>query len=412
MESTVTSKLSTLWRAASNLEGSGPDNRVGPIALLIKAGILVVPVLLVLLVFRPFFDIRFRPIYADRLGPLVLETDLFISQLENESPRVLVLSFFVGNPANSFFSSLVRKKVRVVAPILGATGYFLQRSVFRRNLPRLPGSLQQTRQVLTKNSFWVPDQLSRDGLESLLGGLGVDSESPYVCLWVRDSVFGTLAMPGTDQYFARYRNASIENYHLMCRTLQSRGYSVIRMGRAGISESADSPLPYADYLSSSANCERNDFLLAKYCSFAVCGDSGSTSIPLLYRRPIALTNLGSFIGAITAESVRVLSMKRIEWIDTGAPVTSSEISRFGINRFNDTNQFDTLGIRHVENTARQLEGIALDMLDLMDNEIDASVAALTEPQLRFREKIRPLLEEEPVFLGGKVWLEENLQFTE
>jgi len=411
MSSAGIGRLKAFYRAASKLEGTEADRRFAFLFTLLKAAILAVPILISLLVISPFFDIRFRPIYADRLGHLVLETDIFISQLKKESPKAKVVCFFVGRPANSYFSSLVRRKFNVVSPVFGATGYLLQRSFFRRSASRLSESLHQTRHVLTAQSLWVSDNFSPGCVESLLDRLGVDSQAPYVCLWVRDSVFGTLAMPGRDQYFAGYRDASIANYHRMCRTLQSLGYSVIRMGRTGITESGNDDVPYVDYLSSPLNSEENDFLLAKYCLFAVCGDSGSTAIPLLYRKPIALTNVGSFFGAITAESVRMITMKRIEWVETGEAVTSSEIRRFGIHRFNDRDQFDSLGIRHVENTDLQLEGIALEMLHLLRDEADAMAGALTELQAKFLEKVRPLVGEEPSFLGGKVWLQENPQFA-
>lgn len=404
--------LRALIKAVSNLEGRESAGSVRVVVRLIRMGILAIPLTVFLLLVWPFLDVRFRPIYADRLGHLVLETDLFISQLERDGTRVLVLCFFVGGPANSFFAELIQEKVKVVSPVLGATGFFLQGTIFGRSYPRFPASLQQTREKLTKQTAWVSDGLSRSKLDSLLTELGADPNCPYVCLWVRDSVYGANAMPGTDQYFAEYRNAKVENYHLMCRTLKSQGYSVIRMGRSGIIEGAEHELPYLDYISSSANTEENDFLLAKFCSFAICGDSGSTSIPLLYRRPIALANIGSFIGAISAESIRILAMKRIEWIENGNPVKTSEMKRFGIHKFNDTSQFDAIGIRHVENSDRQLESLALDMLHLLEKDPDGNAPVRDRGQILFREKVRPLLEEEPAFLAGTVWLEENPQFLQ
>jgi putative glycosyltransferase (TIGR04372 family) len=405
----VRESVARLWNHVSTVSSHTRVSLASRLTFLLLMALLSGPLAVITLLLRPFVEIRFWPIYGDRLGHLVLETDLLVSRLRPENPGVVFLCFFVGKPANSFYAGLLRRKLLIVSPVIGDAGYLVQRTFLRRMFPEHRVDIIGTRGTLSSSNKWVNDGFERNHVQSLLEGLGLEGDSNYVCLWVRDSLYGARLKGGQSQYFADYRDASIRNYHSLCRLLDSRGLTVIRMGRFGIVEGLGDA-PYTDYLSSKFNSEENDFLLAKYCSFAICGDSGSLTIPLLFRKPIALTNVGSFVGALSSESVRVLTMKRIEWADTCLPVTASEIMRFGIHRFDDTRQFEELGIRHIENTEMELESVALDMLRLVGEDKGRHSLPASGPQDRFRKLFRDVLLEEPSFMAGTLWLENNPQF--
>lgn len=384
---------------------------VSRIFLLASTLLLCIPVAFVTLLIRPFVYVRFWPIHGDRLGHLIIETDLLITRVRPENAAVVFVCFFVGKPANSYYATLLRPHLFIVSSLLGDAGYLSQRTVMRRMTPQLPMEIRKTRGTLAPRTKWVTDDFERARVESLLEDFGLESGQKYVCMWVRDSIYGRMAMEGRSQDFANYRDASIRNYHLMCQLLSSEGFKVIRMGRAGVKDDLDGSPPYIDYLSSKLNSEENDFLLAKYCSFAVCGDSGSVMIPLLYRKPIALTNIGSFIGAMTSECVQVLTMKRLEWVKTGLPLSASEIKQYGVHEFNNSRQFESIGIRHVENSESELEGVGIDMLNLLGAKRGAPSLGESEIQAGFRERVRELLLEEPNFVAGNLWLENNPQFA-
>lgn len=401
-----------LWAHVSKVSTPAGASLTLRVAVLFLTLLLALPLASVALLLRPIVELRFWPIYGDRLGHLVIETDILVSRLKPENPGIVFVCFFVGEPANSFYAELLRRKLLIVPPVVGDAGYLMQRIFLLRIFPELRVDIGRNRGALSFSTKWVEDSLDRSQVHSLLSGLGLESDCSYVCMWVRDSRYGAVAMGGRSQYFADYRDVSIRNYHSLCRLLDSRGFKVIRMGRLGIIEGPGAPLPYTDYLSSSLNSEENDFLLAKYCSFAICGDSGSVSIPLLYRKPIALTNVGSFVGAITSECIRIVTMKRIEWVETGLGVSSSDIKHFQIHEFDDTKQFEALGIRHFENTERELEGVGVDMLALFDKGDGGSTQQLSGLQASFRHHVRDLAQGNPRFMAGNVWLENNPQFGE
>ena len=408
----LTSGLSRIWDHATAVAG-GPKSTVSRrIRLISVVAFLGSPLSSGIFLLRPFVQVRFWPIYGDRIGHLIIETDIFISQIQHRDPRVIYFCFFARTPANDFYAGLLKEKLKIVPTFLGEAGYVFQQTLFKKYYPLPRVNLLRTRSALTKTSKWISDDFTRADVTSLLKKLQVESSRPYVCLWVRDSEYGAQIMSGRDQHFAEHRNADITNYHLLCRTLDSYGFSVVRMGRISVSESLQNCGPYRDYSSSDFNSETNDFLLAKFCSFAICGDSGSVTIPLVYRKPIALANIGGFIGAIPATSVRVLAMKRLEWIGTDRPVSSSEIREFGIHRFNDSEQFRDLGIRHIENTEKQLEGVGLDMLRLLKFTNQKESEKESEIQLRFSGKVRELMEEKPRFVAATRWLRDNPQFAE
>ena len=62
--------------------------------------------------------------------------------------------------------------------------------------------------------------------KKILNSIKLDENQKYVCLHVRDSEFYR------DLDRRTFRNSNIKNYYELIRTLVSRDYVVIRMGKA------------------------------------------------------------------------------------------------------------------------------------------------------------------------------------
>jgi len=359
---------------------------------------------------KPFLEIRFLAIPGPRLGHLVAEADCLISKKIPNRSRVLYFVFFAGPPVNTFFGEILRKRL-IIWPTFLVGGAFVWQQVFTSPLSRHWAVSTPYASGLTLSSKWVEDDLNMKQLEQLLESFDLDPVRPYVCLWVRDSSYGSTADPLRNQDYSSHRDSTIANHLKMCETLQQHGYSVVRMGRVTQDDTTTNKQAFFDYSSDNQRSDRNDFLLTKFCAFAISGDSGSVFLPILYRKPLALVNIGGFVGVQGGESVKVVALKRLEWQNTGLPVSSSQILQRSMYLFTDKSQFEKLGVEIFENTPEELEGVALDMLDVLGiNKLNESAIDL---RLRkaFMEKVELMGLVDSQFLPSRRWLAANPQFS-
>ena len=370
------------------------------------------PIWIVTLLLRPILEVRFWGIPATRLGHLVLETDLFVTKNIQSKKKVLFACFFAGDPINLFFSTTLTKTLWIWPRSLAGAAFIFQQAFSRRSSRHWAVGKLTEAKILTPSSRWIDDGLNMDEVKVLLETLGADPHKPYICLWARDSSYGSEVDPSRNQWLNSYRDVSIENYGPMVELIKKSGYEVIRMGRLSNDTERKSPPPYFDYSSSQQRSDRNDFLLTKYCSFAVAGDSGSVSIPLLYRKPIALVNIGSFIGLIDAPSVRIVTMKRLISSVEEHPITMSEIQKLGADQFNRRDQFEAKNISHIENSPEDLEAVAEEIIAIVEKDEVFWRDSDTVLQSSFLDMLAMIGIRNPTFKPSLNWLRANPQFVE
>lgn len=362
---------------------------------------------------RPLIEIRFFPISASRLGHLVLETDVLITHHQTKNPSVVFFCFVAGKTVNADYVRLLRAKLTILPRMIGGSAYIVQQTVVRAS--RRHWTIDQRNlSSLTAKTKWIEDDFHKPELQKVLSSLDVNPSKRYVCLWVREPEYGEMADPTRDQHFASYRNASLETYRNLCLTLNIQGYEVILMGDLNFAARKLGSKFFADYANSRVRSGRNDLLLTKFCDFAVAGDSGGMALPLLYRKPLALVNLG--VGALSlghgGPSTRVVTLKRLVWAKGGRPVSSSEILRNRIHLFNENRQFEDLGVRHEDNTEHELSDAAVQMVALQKGDSSLQQQKSNELHQAVMRKIVQMGTPAPDFFLPEVWLRNNQQYAE
>lgn len=372
-----------------------------------------IPFWLVSYCLRPFVEIRFFPIPAARLGHLVLETDIFITHHRRKNPDVVFLCFVVGETVNADYLNLLRSRLTIIPRVVAGPAYVVQQTVVRSSHQHWSVDLRNI-SSLAETTRWITDDFTAQHLKKLLCLLGLKPDSRYVCLWVRETEYGETADPGRDQHFAAYRNACLETYRDLCLTLNSHGYQVILMGDQNFAARKIRHKFFIDYANSAYRSARNDLILTKFCSFAIAGDSGGMALPVLYRKPLALFNLG--IGALYrghgGPMTRVLMLKRLVWERSGQPVTSTEIQHHGIHLFNETQQFEELGIRHEDNTMVELADGASQMISALDGKDQSREWKSDKLHQAAIMRLVQVGARETDFLLPPVWLRNNQQFAQ
>lgn len=124
----------------------------------------------------------------------------------------------------------------------------------------------------------------RNFLENFLfKHFSIKKNQKYVCLHIRSHY------TYDDEFEARERNASHQNYYKTIKYLISKGFIVIRMG--------DSKMPklkkingLIDYAHSKYNCQKNDEYLIANCDFYIGMGSGIRDMAFLFEKDMLIVN--------------------------------------------------------------------------------------------------------------------------
>ena len=277
-------------------------------------------VLLVTRILSPFLRLRWATFDGSRIGHLIPEMDavLFLYSQSYDSLRRRSIDIFVLptlTPNKQIHQMYLRRfkqipRSKTLDAQTSLAGQLLERPLSKlgqqaRQSSRLaqascgsPGSngadvwgLYQGRPHVT----FTPDELRRSADMAL--ELGLDSETPYTCLHIRDPGYLTAALPGHDWSYHDYRNPPPESFVPVVDSLISRGIQVLRMGKfAAPAPSLEIP-GLIDYANSHLRSDLLDVYLYSRCEFLIAGGpSGIDAFGLMFGRPALITNLVPFVN--------------------------------------------------------------------------------------------------------------------
>jgi putative glycosyltransferase (TIGR04372 family) len=333
---------------------------------------------------------------------------LYISSHSELGRGKLTIWFFSGTPANSFYAAKLPDFLTMWPPYLAWAPFLVQEALSRAQINDWPEDITP----LSTSKTWFNDGFREAQMAALIENLGADSTRPYICLWVRDSSYGEKVSPSSDSWLQSHRDSRLSNYPLLVSRFASEGYSVIRMGVSEIVAGEEFDGTLVDYASSPYRSDANDFLITKFCSFAIVGDSGSIAIPLLYRKPLALVDLGGPYGLFGGRHVKYVTMKTIVWEKTGEPLTMSEILQHRVDRFTERSDFAELGVLHIENSPEDLDGVAVDVLAFLRRRFRRDSPEYQILERKFLKGVQGLEHVfDPRFSPSQKWLLNNPHFT-
>ena len=116
---------------------------------------------------------------------------------------------------------------------------------------------------------------------------GMERTSEFICLHIRSGGFYKERSGGSETF----RNADIESYYPLIKTLIASGFWVIRMGDPSAPRLNISDQRLIDYAHSTARSPELDVALGASCRLFVGQSSGPHTIPHAFGRPCCLVNL-------------------------------------------------------------------------------------------------------------------------
>lgn len=195
-------------------------------------------------------------------------------------------------------------------------------------------------------NFPLP-KLAKKKLSNLITRMNLHPETKYVCLIVRDKLHSEINVSESSATDTEYRNSSIHDYMGAISYLNSKGFSVIRVGR--LAQPSDFVgLDYFDYANSDLRSDENDILLLANCEFAISTLSGIDEIATLYRKPVYILNYLP-IGGFRVSGLRPLILpKGLVDSQNGQILTLREIIDRGVWESNSSKEYLEADVKYVD----------------------------------------------------------------
>ena len=261
-----------------------------------------IPILMIIILIRPWYLIRWNNLYSSRIGHFAGNTELYCCERDANInfPKQRYKDFFYLSKiiCNQTLVDMWRRNIVILPswllkPIHMISNFFHYlfgvKNVHEINNPT--NIDRDVHNLLEKFSSHIcfTEEEENNG-KNFLEKLGLPPNAKFVCLIVRDS--GYLKRHEKTQNDERwsyhnYRDGDIEKYVVAAEELASRGYYVFRMGINVLKPLKSANPKVIDYANIGIRSDFIDVYLGAKCSFCISTSCGFDAIPVIFRRPIA-----------------------------------------------------------------------------------------------------------------------------
>lgn len=295
------------------------------------------PIAILILAISPWIKIRLIRLASNRVGHYPIDTEVLLSvmeksAIEQEQYRTYFYNI-AGYPICNQQIYFMLKRVITILPfprLAAEVDNFLELLSLRyrcdqiRNFA-LSGDCRD-RWNLIENSkrphiCFTQEELVKG--KKILQEMGIKSNSPFVCLLMRDSLYLDKHMPKNNWSYHDYRDVSVENYKKAALFLAEKGYYVLRMGKVVRDRFIVTHNNVIDYANSAFRSDFMDVYLSAHCNFFISTSTGIDAIAKIFKRPLVITDAP--LSDLDIWLHRNLFIpKKVLNLDTGRYLTNSE----------------------------------------------------------------------------------------
>lgn len=331
--------------------------------------VISIPIVFIIRIIQQFIYIRIHELESRRLGHFAGNTEMYLCEMENRigvPPGKFLDLFYLQQPVcNKQLAKMWGRKILILP-------YFVMKPIDKLNNLFFGDCKYKIQSVVGWSNLLEtsPIHLKFTNNEEIKGKkylkkMGLDINSKFICLNVRDSAFLKHFFPGCNFDYHNYRDSDINNYVLAADELTKRGYFVIRMG-AKVEKPLITKNPkIIDY---ACNGMRNDFMdvyLAAKCKFCISTSTGWDSLPLIFRRPILLVNYPEIKDLYKIEINQLFIPKHFVSKETNKQITFSEI--LSNNKTFLSEDFELSKIAVIENSPEEIYEVVVEFDDKLKN---------------------------------------------
>lgn len=336
--------------------------------------ILAVPVALVFRLIKPWFLVRFGGLVALRIGHFAANTEQYLCErdagINVPNQRYIDLFYMAGSPICNQQLAIMWRRVLRVWP-----AWFLfpidrvNRLIPGGAVHEIGNNTQHDRDVHNLLDRYPPHlefslEEERKGLSEMVK-LGIPNTASWICFHDRSPDYLKNVLPGEDYSYHDYRDCDIKKFIPAAEELCRRGNFLVRTGAIVKEPLEITHLQIIDYAWNSRS-EFLDIYLGAKCKFYLGPSTGISSVPAIFRRPVAFVNVASVEYVVSWGLNNLSIFKKVWLIKERRFMTFQEIFDSGAGRFFQTKQFELLGVELIENTPEEITALAVEMDERLD----------------------------------------------
>jgi len=351
---------------------------------------------------------------TDRIGHFAMDTEVArLAAAERKSTGAREINLFCSRytqNSNDFLAKMWKRELFYISGPLGSNIVKLAAKNKKcKLLKELDPHDRNGLMAAFPNSLRFTNKEINEG-KSFLKKMGVETDQPFVCLLVRDSVYLEKTKriswsKSRDWSYHNYRNSDIDTYVDAAESLAEAGYHVFRMG-AIVEKKLQSNHPFVhDYANSGLRSPFLDIFLGAYCAFSISTGSGWCSIPDLFRRPKMLVNHLPMINPVISLS-QIVYPKLLIDKKSGRELSFSDAKNRQV--------LEEMRIQEYIDNGVEIRVLSSEELVQAVTEMAARVEGRfvpTEQQESMQKKLRHKLMTEPTFQTSPGILPVNTEFA-
>jgi len=353
------------------------------VKLLVKSIILIfeipiyifcLPIIFFALAIANIYKIRFGIIRSKPFGNSMLDMSLIKLFKNLEKSKSLDLFCYKKKFINTQLFKFAKKEFNI--------SYFYKYFYNLSNLlglkslqfPKIPDlrekySLFKDRQRKYANYFpyFRFDNDENEKAYKFLKKIGLNKDSKFICIILRDSKYKTELNDGVDYGYHSFRNVDVSNYKKAIIELIEKGYWVFRMGSIVENKLNINSKKFIDYPFIN---EKNDFLdiwLMANCHFCITSGTGLDMASICFGKPIVYTNLVEYKPPFFFFNSDLVTFKRIKSAKTNKLLSLSEIKKNDLTNIMSKKILDNKELIIEENNSEEIAETVIEMHEKLNN---------------------------------------------
>jgi putative glycosyltransferase (TIGR04372 family) len=323
------------------------------------------PLVLLIVVIRPFIWLRFGNMISQRIGHFAIETEAYLCARDRDNPGSQNIDI-MGCPEPVCNRQLKAMWARTLRITPGARLWSILDRACRlwtrgdAHHAKLDSWTTDHRFFFTTEPHLSFTNEEHQRGRELLEQLAIPAGAPWICIHNRDSAYLEKTLSGCWSYHD-YRDFSVQSMVTAAEGLSNRGYYVVRMGAIVAERLISNDTKVIDYASSIQRSDFADIYLSAKCLAYIGSDAGIACVPLIFRKPVFYINFAPvMIYILTHFCPWPFIMKRPWHKKQERFLSFREMFEAGLAGAY-TNQYEEAGIELVCNTPEEILDLAVEV---------------------------------------------------
>jgi len=271
----------------------------------------------------------------------------------------------------------------------------------KKNLVEYPSKIDDLPEtsILNKVNLKFTDEEENLGVSNLKK-IGLASKDKFVCFHSRDEAFLKHFSPNRNWDYHSFRNSDIQNYLEAINFLTKNNLFAFRMGVKVEKELKTDNPKIIDFHKSKIKSDFMDIYLGSRCFFYISSESGISTIPEVFQKPIVYANIPSLTAMqLFANNSLIIFKKLYDCRKRKLVPFKEQMDIISGNYNHSSDYYKKKNIKILDNTSEEISEVTEEMYKRLIGTWETNKEDL-ELQDAFWKIINPKVKSETFYIGA------------